>query len=238
MAFAAWHDGTCYGAGVLTEDYLASARYWLAPRAQVMADSAITLAGLAAVDGVGHVALSWTVSDPQARGTSSLKLDAVEVWAAATNDRAGAVKVAEGITSAIHTFVPGEQFFYWIRARDRYGTYGDWFPAPVSAGIGGGTALITNVYVPLLGSAFALQWGAGSTDASGIVTVGFGGLFANSAFQVVCSVANDPGANSYAAHSYDRTSGGFKIKVKNTVTGADVGLDECIVNWIAIGLAT
>lgn len=101
-----------------------------------MPDSDITCSGLIATSGVGQVVLAWTVSDPNQAGLPYLTLGTVEVWAAAANDRASAAKIGEALSSLTHAGVPpGETRFYWVRARNASGLYGDWFPLSATAGV-------------------------------------------------------------------------------------------------------
>lgn len=101
-----------------------------------MPDSDITVSGLVATPGIGHIALQWSYDDPNVDGLPYLALDQVEVWAAASNDRSLAAKVAEGRTNALHVaLVEGATWFYWIKARNRSGRYGDWHPSSAAAGV-------------------------------------------------------------------------------------------------------
>ncbi len=101
-----------------------------------MADSDISCSALSATSGVGQIVLAWIVSDPNQAGLPYLTLGTVEVWAAAANNRVGAAKVGEALSSLTHAGVPpGETRFYWVRARNASGLYGDWFPLSTTAGV-------------------------------------------------------------------------------------------------------
>lgn len=101
-----------------------------------MADSNITVSALAVTSGIGHNFAQWSFSDPNSDGLFSLKLDAVELWAASTNDRSAAAKVAEGRDSAGHfALTQGATRYYWIKARNNAGRYGDWYPAGATSGV-------------------------------------------------------------------------------------------------------
>lgn len=100
-----------------------------------MADSNITASALAATAAIGHINLTWAYSDPNADGLPYLKLDAIEVWAASSNNRSGASKVGEGLTFFGHTVTAGATRFYWIKARNASGNYGDWYPLSATAGV-------------------------------------------------------------------------------------------------------
>ncbi|TAA50368.1 hypothetical protein [Shinella sp. JR1-6] len=104
-----------------------------------MADSGITVSGLAATGGVGQIALGWSVTE--ASCLPYLRLDKVEIWEATANDRGTAVKVAEIFGSQyVRTgLARSTSRRYWIRARDASGNFGEWFPASATAGILGTT---------------------------------------------------------------------------------------------------
>lgn len=103
-----------------------------------MPDSDITVSGLTISPGIGHNLARWTVSDPNADGLPYRKLDRVELWASETNDRDSTdlIKVSEGQDSAPHMgLVEGQTFYYWIKARDQEGSYGDWYPSGSTSGV-------------------------------------------------------------------------------------------------------
>lgn len=104
-----------------------------------MADSNITVSNLVLNSAVGMLVAKWSYNDPNADGLTYLRLDTVELWAGTTNNRVtSASLVATGIISAIHAGIAaGSTWFFWIRARDRSGQYGDWFPSSPTAGIKG-----------------------------------------------------------------------------------------------------
>lgn len=133
-----------------------------------MADSDITVGGLTAVGGVGQIALSWDKPiDPHSPGgLPYLQLGAVEVWSAASNDRALATKISESgdANSFVHAGLSrGEQRWYWIRPRNRAGSYGEWHPTSATGGVEGVES--NNIY--LFGqdgffrntNGFLTQWG-------------------------------------------------------------------------------
>lgn len=129
--------------------------------------SNITVSSLTATSVAGGVKLAWAVTDPNANGLPYRSLDAVEVWAATSNDRSGATKVGEGITDFFHNYLPVETFFYyWIKARDKEGSEGDWYPSGSTSGVVGGT-------IGLAGLSFSLMGGkiVAEVDSSGDLTV-------------------------------------------------------------------
>lgn len=97
----------------------------------------ITVSDLLLSPGVDQTFARWSVDDPNAvSGLGHLQLDIVELWSATSNDRSHAsfAKVGEGINETIH-YIPGlSPRYYWARARNRSGIYGDWYPLSPTAG--------------------------------------------------------------------------------------------------------
>lgn len=73
---------------------------------------------------IGQIALQWT-------NPTDVDFEQVEIWVAASNDRAGATLAAKVKASAyIHAGqAPGVTRFYWLRAVDKSGNAGDWHAA-------------------------------------------------------------------------------------------------------------
>jgi hypothetical protein len=66
-----------------------------------VADSNITVSGLTIGAGIDYNIAKWSFLDAHANGgLDYLKLAAVELWAAASNDRSLATKVNEGLDQA------------------------------------------------------------------------------------------------------------------------------------------
>lgn len=109
-----------------------------------MADSDITVSGLATAAGISYNALTYATDDPHEGGLLNQSLDVVEIWASQSNDRTTATKVAEGNkTNALHVALgTAETWFYWIKARNKQGYFGEWYPLSSTAGIEGTTATI------------------------------------------------------------------------------------------------
>lgn len=100
-----------------------------------MATSDITVSSLIATFAVRGTILQWNYSSPFG-DLLNVGLDAVEVYASTTNDRSTASKVNEGKSFAIHAgIVEGTTYYYWIKARDRLGNYGAWYPASSTSGL-------------------------------------------------------------------------------------------------------
>jgi hypothetical protein len=102
-----------------------------------MADSDITLSIPVVTPAVGHNDITWTVTDPHWNGLIYLSLDLVEVWAADSNDRSAASRVANGgLTGTVHYGVPEETTrYYWARPKNNSGQYGEWSPVGSTAGV-------------------------------------------------------------------------------------------------------
>lgn len=113
-----------------------------------MADSGITISGLAAVGGVGQVVLTWSITE--ASCLPYLRLDKVEIWEATTNNRTAATKVGEifGTQIARTGLARNVTRYYWVRARDVAGNVGEWYPLSQTGGI----AATTRDEVPPAGS--------------------------------------------------------------------------------------
>jgi hypothetical protein len=138
----------------------------------------VTLSALSASPGVGQVVLQWVNTDPSSNGLAYLGLAAVEVWAAATNDRAGASKVAEGLTAAVHSgVVNGATWYYWVKPRNRNGTYGSFFPSGSTAGVSSTEGTATQVTLSALTavanvSQVSLQWAITDPSSTGLGYLG------------------------------------------------------------------
>ena len=119
-----------------------------------MADSNITVSNLAASSGIGHILLNWSFDDPNARGIEQCRLDAVELWAATTNDRGPddallATKIDEGRDKAAHmALTQGAIFYYWIRPRNKARFYGEWYPLSPTGGVVGTTQADGGAWTP------------------------------------------------------------------------------------------
>jgi hypothetical protein len=103
-----------------------------------MADSNIIATTFTATGGIGQITLAWTASDPsEFKSLPYMQLDRMEVWASAANDRAGAVKVGEsaGIQFIHSGLGPTTRRYYWVRARDKAGNLGEYFPLNANGGV-------------------------------------------------------------------------------------------------------
>jgi hypothetical protein len=106
-----------------------------------MADSNITVSALSIAPGIGHNLAQWSFSDPNEKGLSYLQLAAVELWAASSNNRSLATKAGEARDNVAHLGLGLSQtWYYWIRARNKSGLYGDWYPEGATSGVQGTTA--------------------------------------------------------------------------------------------------
>lgn len=113
-----------------------------------MADSDITVNGLTASGGVGQVALTWDPAvDPHTPGgLPYLQMSTIEVWAAASNNRAAATQIGESAGTRLveSGLTRAQQRYYWIRPRNKSGLYGEWNPISDVGGVGGQEA--NNIY--------------------------------------------------------------------------------------------
>lgn len=107
-----------------------------------MADSDIIVGGLTAVGGIGQVALRWSqpIDTHTPGGLPYLQKAAVEVWAGPANDRGAVTTVKIGEEGDANGFLHsglarGETHYYWIRARNRAGRYGEWHPLSSYGGV-------------------------------------------------------------------------------------------------------
>lgn len=91
--------------------------------------SNITVSDLVVAPGIQQTYAQWTVDDPNATGLPYLQLDRVELWASTTDNVNTATKVAEGITFANYVYDGFNKRYHWVRARDKEGQYGDWYPS-------------------------------------------------------------------------------------------------------------
>lgn len=97
--------------------------------------SNITVSGLVVAPGAQMNLGQWEVSDPNANGLPYRQYDRTELWAATTNDRSAATLVAEGQRSAAYVFAGLDQRYHWIRAKDKEGSYGAWYPEADDEGV-------------------------------------------------------------------------------------------------------
>lgn len=140
-----------------------------------MADSGITISGLAAVGGVGQVVLTWSVTE--ASCLPYLRLDKVEIWEATTNNRAAATKVGEifGTQIARTGLARNVTRYYWVRARDVAGSLGEWYPESPTAGV----SATTRDEVPPAGSVGPDQVQPNAINASKINVTDLSAISAN-----------------------------------------------------------
>jgi hypothetical protein len=210
-----------------------------------MAASDITCAALATISDTQGVKLKWTYSDPRSGALPNIALDAVEVWAASTNDRAGAAKVGEGIVDFLHAGLGrGDVRYYWVKARDKIGGYGAWYPSGATSGVSGteasGDVLLNATGYWKLPSGLILEWGNATTNGSGV-----GIAQCQKITQLIYhwnAVPSQaaPTTDLYTVHHVNNASvGGFyftNFKTMKASNGGTVGAGASItVAWFAIG---
>lgn len=84
--------------------------------------------------------------------TRTAEFDALEIWQSGTNNRNDAEKVAEtGQNSHTISGVPLiTNYYFWIRVRNQFGDYSDWYPAGVNEGIIGAAGNDPSDYLDVL----------------------------------------------------------------------------------------
>lgn len=110
-----------------------------------MANSNIVCSGLTANPGIGQIVLNWSAADAtELRGLSYMQLANFEVWQSATNNRANAARVGQPTGNAFNAPVSsaGATRYYWVRAIDKSGNDGDFYPLSATAGIAGTTSTV------------------------------------------------------------------------------------------------
>lgn len=72
--------------------------------------------------------------------------DFLEIWAATSNDRAGASLVGACLTDEfLHSgLTAAANFFYWVRVVDLYGQAGPWYPAAETGGVAGTVSAVVD----------------------------------------------------------------------------------------------
>lgn len=160
-----------------------------------MSVSDITVSGLTTTGDVKGVKLKWAYSDPRSGALQNIALDAVEVWGGAVNDRAdgGFAKFGEGQTDFLHAGLGrGDARYYWIKARDKIGGLGAWYPSGATSGVlgteaSGNVSLVqVNGYV-VHPSGIIDQWGTAITDVTGVVVVDLPMNFPNDFMSVIAT---------------------------------------------------
>lgn len=117
-----------------------------------MADSDITVSGLGAFSGFNQILLAWEYDDPNVGGLLGLGLKHFEIWSSGADDIDTAMLIK---TTTSNFYIDsggsaglsaGETRYYWVRAKNNSGLYGEFYPA-TEAGIEGSTqAAFTGVF--------------------------------------------------------------------------------------------
>lgn len=207
-----------------------------------MADSDITVNGLAAAGGVGQIALAWNPAvDPHSPGgLPYLQLATIEVWAAPSNNRALSAQIGESAgTRLIESgLARAERRYYWLRPRNKAGLFGEWHPLSDIGGVAGQEAnnqydLSTNGYYKFP-NGLLFQWG--QLVSSGSVTnspwnVPFTSVFHFNATTPQKSVLVPVMLN---VTSYDTS--GFSLTTTYLISGSFFAASGQAVTWFALGL--
>lgn|SRR3990167_4173818 len=200
--------------------------------------SDITVSGLVITPGLGQVFAEWIYDDPNVGGLSYYQLEAVELWAATSNDRSLATKVEEGLVSAIHLVSDGLARWYWIRARDRAGSYGAWHPSSVTGGVASAaTGSLTANGWWKLPPGIIFQWG--SVEVTDSANITFPVAFPNSSLKVFGTVILSGSApfNELYSAFFDGdtlTASGVMAYARRQVAGV-TSAPTLTVAWLAIG---
>jgi hypothetical protein len=200
--------------------------------------STITVSSLAATAGYGQNFLSWNYSNPNS-GLTGMHLDAIEVWAATANDRTAASKIDERKASQfVHVFNDGDPRWYWARARDNWGNFGDWFPSSPTAGITAGdtASLGQNGYIKHAGGLIE-QWGRDALTGGGAsTTITFPIAFPNQCFQVTANALASPSASitrSIQVETFDTAT--VLLNGNQIATPGNVTAPAMTALWRALG---
>ena len=168
-----------------------------------------------------------------------MHLDAVEIWVATANDRTAAVKVDERkATQFDHVFNDGDQRWYWARARNIFGEFGDWFPSSPTAGVTAPdtASLGQNGYVKHA-SGLIEQWGRDAlTGGGGSTTITFPIAFPNQCFQVTANALGSPSASiarSIQVETFDTST--VLLSGNQIATPGNVTAPAMTALWVARG---
>lgn len=111
-----------------------------------MADSNIVIPSLTVTTGIGQLIAEWApgVDSTEFSGLTGMQLAAYEVWVSSTNNRGSATKVGETIATqyAIKGLSASTTRYVWVRARDKSGNHGDFYPLSATGGISATTSTI------------------------------------------------------------------------------------------------
>lgn len=88
------------------------------------------LSGLIATANIGSINMEWTPSQPGG-------LEYIEVWRSETNVRGDAVLITTTLSDSYTDvdFTDATDYYYWIRSKNIFGTYGAWHPTSSTAGV-------------------------------------------------------------------------------------------------------
>lgn len=210
-----------------------------------MADSNITVTGLVAAGGISQVTLNWQPpTDPHSPGgLPYLQLDAIEIHAASSNNRASATKIGEQSigTNFVHSGLSrAVQRWYWLRPRNRAGKFGEWHPVSATGGVVGQEA---NSTASLVGNGYFLnkngllqQWGSLTTNAISGVGSGSWPMEFSTLFNFIPTVIGFTQTQPLVVNIVSANASTFQVFTAWTVAGVfqPVG---ATVNWSAIGAA-
>lgn len=210
-----------------------------------MADSNITVTGLVAVGGISQITLDWQPpTDPHSPGgLPYLQLDAIEIYAASSNNRVASVKIGENSigTNYVHSGLSrAVQRWYWLRPRNKAGKFGDWHPVSSTAGVVGQEAnktasLLTNGYF-LNTNGLLQQWGSLTTNATTGIGSGSWPTPFSALFNFIPTVIGFGPTQPRVVNIVSANASSFQVFTALAVAGVFQPIDAT-VNWSAIGAA-
>jgi hypothetical protein len=210
-----------------------------------MADSDITVNGLATSGGISTISLIWNPpNDPhQNGGHPYLQLNAVEIYAASSNNRGSASKIGEQSigTGFVHSGLSrAAQRWYWIRPRNNSLKYGDWHPLSATAGVSGqeanNTALLSANGYFLNKNGLLQQWGTLTTNGfSGVGSASWPVAF-STLFNFIPTVVGFSPTQPLVVNIVSANASSFSVFTAWTVAGVFQPV-AATVNWSAIGAA-
>ena len=186
--------------------------------------------GLATTPGVLEVKLTWT-------NPSDYDLAGVEIWAATSNDRAGASKIATTRgESWYHSGIAMSQtYYYWLKPVDTSRNEGNWFPVGSTSGVSGTPTTDSSQLVILLADSIT----AATIVAGTITGTEIAGDSIASAHIVAGTIeASDIKADTITANEIAATTITAAEIAATTITGAKIAVTTIEAGNIVSGTIT
>lgn len=204
-----------------------------------MATSNITVTSLTLISGRANAVLNFVVTDPNV-GRYKLELDAVEIWASATNDRTAASKIGEGIGQIVETAIAQGLRYYWAKARNGYGNYGDWYPSSPTGGVSGTVypgqiaAADSAPYQQFSDGGILMRFGADSVLANATKTITFTPAFGTVVRGLVWPTSVPGDTELYTAHVVSLSASAMEVGVRR-LSGGVVDRPAMNIGFFVIG---